>query len=360
MRKTQKAVRGKSRTPHGRKPRSKAVRGLVIAAVSFMSILSLLMIGGGVYVWRMVGLLSHNQGIDGEFADSIIPDPIDSRYENIDDYDIIEEGAASVAGIPVRTNTKSVSNYLLIGIDTRDPNSYKGLADSVIILTIDSARKEIKLTSILRDTLVTLPGRDRNGDGKDDYAKFNASYSYGGFTLLSKTIEQNFRLRIDKYITINFAAFRDTINEMGGVDIELTQAEARHIKVGDERKVYHLNGKKALDYSRIRKLDSDFGRTNRQRKMLTSMFKKAKTMSIGKLNTILNKTLPRVDTNMTANEFTVFVFNSVTYFGYTMEKTFHLPPDGKHKNAPEYGLGSILVLKDPAVVVTELHKFIYQ
>ncbi len=352
-------LNGKRRKPRGRKPHSKTARGLVIASISLLSVLSVLMIGVGVYFWRLYSLMGHNQGVTGDFIDSLVPEEMNKDYKDISDYTVIEEGASSVAELPVRTNTKNVQNFLLIGIDTRKSNSFIGLSDAVIILTIDTGRKEIKLTSILRDTLVSLPGRDRNGDGKDDYSKFNASYSLGGFNLLSKTIEQNFRLKIDKYITMNFAAFQEVVNYMGGVDIKLTQAEAKWIKVGSAADTYHLNGKKALSYARIRKLDSDFGRTNRQRKTLTAMFNKAKTMSIGNLNGILNKMLPRVDTNMTANEFTVFIFNSMTYFGYKMDKTFYLPQSGEYRNAPEYGLGSVLLLKDPAQAVTDLHKFIY-
>lgn len=344
------------RKPRGRKPHSKTVKGLVIAAISFMCVVSLLSIGSGIYIWRLFGLL--NTGDDPGFVDSL-PDEEDSGYEAIDDYTVIEEGAASVAEIPVRTDTKSIKNYLLIGIDTRQDTYKSALADSVIILTIDSKTKHIKLTSILRDTLVTIPGRDRNGDGKDDYAKFNAAYSYGGVELLAKTIEQNFRIKLEKHITINFAAFRNMIDEMGGVEIALTAAEAKWIKVGTQAKTYELNGKKALAYARIRKLDSDFGRTDRQRKTLKAMFAKAKTMSIGKLNTILNKMLPRVKTNISSNELTGLIFNSPTYFGYTMEKTFHIPPNGEYRSAPEFGLGSVLYLKDPASAVTEMHKFIY-
>ncbi|HCA30329.1 MAG TPA: hypothetical protein DEP23_12565 [Ruminococcaceae bacterium] len=345
------------RKTRGRKPHSKTVNGLVITAISLMSVLSLVFIGTGFYILHLFDIIGSDSADDVSYVDSL-PDEVDSGYEAIDDYKEIEEGAASVAEIPVRGNTKNIKNYMLIGVDSRRKN-FVGLADSNIILTLDSKNKQIKLTSLLRDTLVTIPGRDRNNDGKDDYAKFNASYAYGGFDLLSKTVEQNFRLKIDQYITVNFTAFTETIDKLGGVDIYLTAAEAKWIKVGTTAKVYHLNGGKALAYARIRKLDSDFGRTDRQRKMLTAMFKKAKGMSVGTLNSILNAFLPKVDTNISANELTGFVFNSSTYFSYTMDKTFHLPPNGEYRSAPEFGLGSVLYLKDPAHAVTELHKFIY-
>lgn len=344
--------------PRGRKPHSRAVRGLVVVAISLLSIMSLLLIGVGVLTLEKIGMVKFGPHESEDFVDSLIPED-ESGGEVISDYTEIEEGASDVFEIPVRGNTKSVTNILLIGVDSRT-GSYTGtLADANIILTIDKKNKAIKMTSLLRDTLVTIPGRDRNGDGKDDYAKLNAAYAYGGFDLLAKTIEQNFRLTIDKHITINFKAFEAAVDAMGGVDIELTSAEARWMKIGNEGKIYHLNGKKALAYARIRKLDSDFKRTDRQRNVLKALFGNAKKMSIGKLNSILDKMLPQVRTNMTPNQFTVFIFNSLTYFGYDMNETFRIPPDKEYSSKSISGVGSVLVLKDPAKTVTELHKFIY-
>jgi LCP family protein required for cell wall assembly len=341
-----------------RKRHSKTVRGLVIATISLMSFIALLCIGSGIYMWRLFSLVNYSPTESQDFVDSVPDEEENSGYEEIDDYEKIEEDAASVAEISVKGNTKNISNYLLIGVDSRK-NNFSGLSDAIIILTIDKKNKDIRLTSLLRDTLVTIPGRDRNRDGKDDYSKLNAAYAYGGASLLSKTIEQNFRLKIEKHITVNFHAFSAAIDAMGGIDIQLTSAEARHIKVGSTAKKYTLNGRYALDYARIRKLDSDFGRTERQRKVIGAMFEKAKTMNVAKLNNILNKVLPQVNTNMTVNEFMSFTLNSLTYFGYTMDKTYHIPPNGKYRSAPEFGLGSVLYMEEPAAAVTELHKFIY-
>lgn len=346
---------GKKRTEPKR--RGKAVRGIVTASVALMSILGLLCIGSGAYLWHLFGLVQYGPDVESYYEDSI-PEEEDSGYEEIEDYDKIEQGAASVAEISVKGNTKNISNYLLIGVDSRS-SSFRGLSDTIIILTIDKKNKDIRLASLLRDTLVTIPGRDKNGDGKDDYAKLNAAYSYGGASLLLKTIEQNFRLKIDKHITVNFKAFSAAINAMGGIDIELTAAEAQHIKIGSAAKKYTLNGHYALEYVRIRAIGTDFGRTERQRKAVRAMFEKAKTMNPAQLNSILNKVFPQVQTNMTINEFFGFTLNSFTYLGYTMDKTYHLPQRGKYHSAPELGLGAVLCMDDPAAAVIELHKFIY-
>ncbi|MDD3692896.1 MAG: LCP family protein [Oscillospiraceae bacterium] len=358
MKKTRNSGSRKRRV-RGRKPYSKAVRGLVITAISLLSIMSLFFICIGVYALGKIGLVKFGPQGSGDFIDSLIPDYV-SGVEEVSDYSSIEDGAASISEIPVRTNTKSVKNILLLGVDSRTGSYSSTLADAIMILTIDSKNKSIKLTSLMRDTLVTLPGRDRNGDGRDDYAKLNAAYAYGGFDLMYKTIEQNFRLRINQHITINFDAFRAAVNAMGGIDIELTAAEARAIKIANSGGKYHLNGNYALKYARLRKLaGDDFQRTSRQRTVIKALFEKAKKMSIGKLNTVLNEILPQVYTNMTRNEFTMFTINSLNYFGYSMDDTFRIPPDGQFSFKSVSGVGSVLLLNDPAKTITELHKFIY-
>lgn len=350
----------KSRRLHGRKTYSKKVRGLVITAISVLCVLSLVNISGGIYLWALFSRVSFDNGTNSdEYVDSLLPD--DSGLgsgEAIDTY-TIEQGASDVAQISVKGNTKYITNILLLGIDSRN-SSYKGSrSDTTIILTINRQNKTIKLTSILRDTMVTIPGHDWNGDGYDDYAKFNAAFAYGGFDLMSKTIEQNFRLKIDQYIAVNFEAFSAAVQAMGGVNMELTGPEAKIVKVGTTDATYHLNGEQALTYARIRHLDSDFGRTNRQRKLITALINKAKGMGIGTLNSILMKVLPQVRTNMTSNELFGFTANALSYSSYTMKGTFHLPEDGKYHGKTYKSIGAVLILNDPAKSVTAMQEFIY-
>ena len=356
--------------PPGRKPHGRGVKGVVIALIALLSILGILFILLGSYISVMVNRVVYDGEVSDEYVDSIAPDDIDPNesYDESDvlsDYTFIDDSATEVSKIPVREDTKNVKNYLLIGVDGRG-SSYSARSDTAIVLTINTEKKTIKLTSLMRDILVTIPGRDKDGDGKDDYGKFNWAYAFGGFDLMQKTIEQNFRLKIDKYIAVNFSAFEKAVDALGGVDIALTDAELAEVtrtssrpSATSEAGVYHLNGAQSLAYSRIRNLDSDFGRNNRQRKMIQAMFSEAKGMSIGQLNTLLNEVLPEVRTNMTPNELTGFAINSVTYFSYSMEETYYLPQSGTYSAKIDSSIGWVMLFNDPVKAITDLHKFIY-
>lgn len=364
--------------PKGGKPvkrhrYKKSVRVTVSILSSLMVVVSVLLMTAGGYVMHAMNLIVGDEEIDGNYVDSLPPDDedpdvsIDTSF-NPSDYDKSE-----VSKITLRGNTKDVTNLLLLGIDARTMKE-RGRSDSMIIVTINKKNKTIKLSSLLRDTAVTIPGRDKNGDGQDDYAKLNAAYAYGGFNLLSKTIEQNFRLKIDKYVGVNFVVFPIAVDAMGGIDIYMTAKEASKVcapgqkledwergfkKIGTESKVYHLNGYQALQYSRIRHIDSDFNRTGRQRKVIEQLIVKAKTMSFGTLNTILNQVLPQVATNMSGDELMGYALNAGSYANYAIDASFHLPENGKYKGWTLPGGGASLRLTDPVESVKSLHEWIY-
>ena len=364
--------------PKGGKPvkrhrYKKSVRVTVSILSSLMVVVSVLLMTAGGYVMHAMNLIVGDEEIDGNYVDSLPPDDedpdvsIDTSF-NPSDYDKSE-----VSKITLRGNTKDVTNLLLLGIDARTMKE-RGRSDSMIIVTINKKNKTIKLSSLLRDTAVTIPGRDKNGDGQDDYAKLNAAYAYGGFNLLSKTIEQNFRLKIDKYVGVNFVVFPIAVDAMGGIDIYMTAKEASKVcapgqkledwergfkKIGTESKVYHLNDYQALQYSRIRHIDSDFNRTGRQRKVIEQLIVKAKTMSFGTLNTILNQVLPQVATNMSGDELMGYALNAGSYANYAIDTSFHLPENGKYKGWTLPGGGASLRLTDPVESVKSLHEWIY-
>lgn len=347
----------------------KSVRvGVSILSV-FMTIVSLLMITAGGYIWNTMSLIRTDDDLMGEYPESLPPEE-DVSGETLTPEDM---QASEVSQISVKGNTSDVTNLLLLGLDGR--TSYKGSrSDTMMIVSINKQDKTIKLISLLRDTLVTIPGRDRNGDGLDDYAKLNAAFAYGGFDLLSKTIEQNFRLKIDKYIGVNFVTFPIAVDALGGIEIYMTAAEAGQVcqagqekerwesgfrAIGNKAQVYSLNGYQALQYARIRKIDSDFGRTNRQRKVIEQLMIKAKAMNIGTLNSILRQVLPEVLTNMSADELMGYAMNVGTYANYTIDASYHLPEDGGYRNKSVSSVGATLQLLDPPEAVRNLHQFIY-
>lgn len=144
----------------------------------------------------------------------------------------------------------------------------------MILVSVDYKHAKIKLTSFLRDSWVEIPSKGKK-------AKLNAACAYGGPQLLVDTIEYNFHIDIDHYVMVNFEMFTQIIDNLGGVEVEVTEKEAKFIRNTTRHKDMEsgdsvlLDGAKALVYCRIRKLDSDYMRTLRQRKVITALINKA-------------------------------------------------------------------------------------
>ena len=194
---------------------------------------------------------------------------------------------------PVKKKEREVVNILLIGQDSR--GGTRGRSDVMLLCSVNTKEKTITMTSFMRDLYVNIPGNGAN--------KLNAAYAYGGKKLLNETLLENFGVEVDANIEINFNNFELLIDWMGGVTVSLTQAEVNHLA---EYYDYHhlvvgrndLNGEEALAYSRIRQIDSDFQRTSRQRKVLSSLFEKVRNMDLIELMRVADVLLPLVKTDM--------------------------------------------------------------
>lgn len=179
-------------------------------------------------------------------------------------------------------------NILLIGQDRRSGES-RQRSDSMILVTFDKNRRTITMTSFLRDLYVQIPGYDGN--------RLNAAYAFGGMELLDETLETNFGVQVDANIEVDFSGFSSIIDTLGGVDINLTQAEADYM--GLSAGLQHMDGETALSYARIRYIDSDFGRTERQRNVLTSVYQNIRTLPITQIYALIDTIFPLLTTDMT-------------------------------------------------------------
>jgi len=198
-------------------------------------------------------------------------------------------------GIEKSKNTSSkIKNIVLFGIDQTEGDI--GRSDAIIVATVDSLHKKLKLTSISRDSYVNIEGHG--------YDKLNHAYAYGQEELAIKTINQTFGLDITDYAKVNFNNLKDIIDTLGGIDITVEDSE-----LGDLNGVIstsgrqHVNGTQALAYSRIRKNSGgDDSRTERQRMLLTEIFNKVSTVGILKLPSMVNDILPHVQTSLSTSE----------------------------------------------------------
>ncbi len=246
-----------------------------------------------------------------------------------------------------------VTSILLIGTDARDASSENGRSDSMILLSVNSRTRRIYLTSFMRDAYVQIPG---HGSGK-----LNAAYSYGGASLLMDTLEQNYNVSIDDYVTVSFSGFAGIIDAVGGVEVTLSDAEAKAVNdilisevnelLGKDREdgllrgggTLVLDGKQALSYARIRYVgNADFERTSRQREVMTAIFSKLKTSAVTAVPKLISSALPRMATNMPAPEMYLLSLRLPFLLGYDIEQQ-QIPADGTW-SGESVGGASVLVV----------------
>lgn len=231
-----------------------------------------------------------------------------------------------------------IINILLIGQDRREGQG-RQRSDAMILCTVNKEAKTLTMTSFQRDTYLQIPGYQDN--------RINAAYVFGGMPLLDETLYVNYGVQVDGNVEVDFNGFVKVVNMLGGVEIELTGSEAGVVNRANpawavKAGMNNLTGEQALEYARIRKLDNDFGRTNRQRKVLISLFNKCKGLSLTKLNALLDEILPMVTTDLSNQQiigYAVELFPLLTELTVT---TQHIPADGTYRGVRIRGM-SVLV-----------------
>ena len=320
-----------------------------------VEIIVLLLFIGGLYVYGQL-----NSKLDK------INQPVldDSKIKvNQEVQDSIDSQESTLTGY---------TTYALFGIDHRDKNTALGgeNSDTIIIASVNNDTKDVKLVSVYRDTLLNL--------GNDTYSKANAAYAYGEAEQAITMLNTNFDLNISEYATVNFNALTTIIDDLGGLDMDMSYAEIVHmnnycVETSEEtgkdytpielpdrpddieavQYHYHLNGVQATSYCRIRYTASlDMGRTERQRRVIQMIVSKAKSAGLGKIFKIMDDVFPMVTTSMTKDEILQLL---PTLIGYSVDDTTGFPSSFKFSNVK----GSIIVPTTLESNVIELHKFLY-
>ena len=289
-------VPSQSRTPKGKRKKKKSVKGKIFLAL--FSLLLILVLCLGVYGFSALNEINYEKRDDNKYV---------SQSELISD--------------------PAVKNILLIGCDARG-DVEGNRSDTMILLSIDTKTRKLKLTSFLRDSYVYIPEKGYSN-------KLNAAFSYGGQETLIDTLEYNFGVHIDNYVMVDFNAFRQLVNLLGGITVDgVTEKEAKYmreavkipsVKAGTNK----MNGKTALWYCRIRYIDNDFRRTERQRKVISAIIKKATKTDIITLIGICKKVLPNVSTDIPSTELMTLAVNAaLRYLWYDIDQQ-QIPADGE-------------------------------
>ncbi len=247
---------------------------------------------------------------------------------------------------------EGVTSILLIGSDSRTTGN-EGRSDAMILVTISDRTKTVRMTSLLRDMYVEIPGHDGN--------RLNAAYAYGGPELLLETIRHNFGVEVYRYAVVNFSAFAGLVDAAEGVELEISNEEVQWINAflneyNELRGMpmetdyldtslsgkLHLNGAQALAYSRNRFIGSDFGRTERQRKVLSAVLAKLPTAVIKNPRQLINGLFPNLTTNLTRLECTRLCTAAPKLLLYDAVQD-RVPLDGTYSNASIRGMSVLQV-----------------
>ena len=257
-----------SRKENGTKKKGRKLKAFGITVLVLLIILAIII--GGTF-WFISSKLGKIQQVD----------------LNEDDLSVSTEAAK---------NLSNFRNIAIFGIDSREDTYSKGnRSDCIIIASINNTTKEVKLISVYRDTYVQIEGH-----GLD---KITHAYSYGEAPLAIKTLNTNLDLNITEFVTVNFDAVKDIIDNIGGVTMNITSEEVSHIPGLSKAGTYNLTGEQALAYSRIRHATGgDYKRTERMRDVLTAVANKVKTFNISQLNKFVDFALPKIYTNITASD----------------------------------------------------------
>jgi polyisoprenyl-teichoic acid--peptidoglycan teichoic acid transferase len=346
-------------------------RGIKIALISLATIICLLLVFlltpfGRDFLWKSAtnyayGKMNYDQGLDVKIQD--VKDDVEEDVKLL----------PKVTDTPVKWETQpqdgarkedGVINILLLGEEAIDSGNSRGRTDLMIIATMNTKEKTCKLTSLMRDMLVQIPGYKDN--------KLNAAYQIGGIPLLYKTIEQNFDLKPDGYMLVDFNNFEGIINKLGGVKITLTPEEAsylnttnyiskpeyRNVKAGTQI----LNGNQALGYCRIRyvatgdKQLNDFGRTSRQRVVLNAIFEQYKSKSLPELAMLLNDILPLITTDIEKEDFETYLRTALS-MGLSEIQNLRIPADQTFEEG--YVRKMSVLIPDLQENTKILHEFIF-
>ncbi|MBQ3517827.1 MAG: LCP family protein [Clostridia bacterium] len=331
-------------------PKKKKKAGKVL--LSIVLVLAIL-VGGGYFALHSFFNqfsfvpMEEQTGASAQPTQGMIEEPT-MRIENPElsladeEYDtLIELLEANAAGNSIVMADENVWNVLLIGADEALAEG-TARSDSMILVSVSHYTDTIVLTSILRDSYLKIP---ENG-----YNRINAALPYGGVALLAETIESNFGIHVDNYAMLDFALFKDVIDAIGGVYLTPTEDETEYINelmvlldredllIDTPNELTHFNGVQALYYARIRKMDSDVHRTERQRKVLLAAKDRVLSMELTQLLDLVKEFMPRIVTDIDSKTCISLLFSAYKMLQEYSIEQHCMPMEGTYSDTYVYGM----------------------
>lgn len=337
----------KNLTDRQKRVRRRRRRSTLSRVMFALEIIVLVVLMGGLFVYAKLGKLNHET----------------INEEELDVNESVTENQVM----------KGYTTIALVGIDSRDDELKSDWnSDTMIIASINNDTKKVKLVSVYRDTYLCL-GEDE--DGNNSYGLANSPYCTGGAKKMINMLNKNLDMNISDFVTVNFQAVAETVELLGGIDVEMKKEEVVHLNnycvetskvtgmdytpLEEIEGVHHLNGVQAVAYARIRKTSgNDFRRAARQREVIYKIVEKAKNSSIATLNTVLDKIFPMIYTSLTEKE---ILSMGMDMLSYDIEDQTGFPFDHLYgdtvKEAMD-GVDCVLPITLESNVI-KLHEFLY-
>lgn len=337
----------KNLTDRQKRVRRRRRRSTLSRVMFALEIIVLVVLMGGLFVYAKLGKLNHET----------------INEEELDVNESVTENQVM----------KGYTTIALVGIDNRDDKLKSDWnSDTMIIASINNDTKKVKLVSVYRDTYLCL-GEDE--DENNSYGLANSAYCTGGAKKMINMLNKNLDMNISDFVTVNFQAVAETVELLGGIDVEMKKEEVVHLNnycvetsevtgmdytpLEEIEGVHHLNGVQAVAYARIRKTSgNDFRRAARQREVIYRIVEKAKNSSIATLNTVLDKIFPMIYTSLTEKEILSMGMNMLSY---DIEDQTGFPFDHLYgdtvKEAMD-GVDCVLPITLESNVI-KLHEFLY-
>lgn len=287
------------------------------------------------------------------------------KTEQIDKITIDESDIVINEKVTESVTMKGYRNIALFGVDATNGALGKGTrTDTIMVASINEDTSDVKIVSVFRDTFLNV--------GNDTYNKANSAYAKGGPEAAINMLNMNLDLNITDYVTVGFAGLVDTIDELGGVEIEVDSSEISHLNnyqigISDNLKrsytpvkstgLQKLDGLQATAYCRIRYTKGDdFKRAERQREVLMAVAEKAKKASVSTLNSVANKVFPNVSTSLSLEEI-ISLLGSITQ--YSIGETAGFPFESNRATGTIGKTGSSVVPMSLEQNVKLLHEFLF-
>lgn len=232
-----------------------------------------------------------------------------------------------------------VFNVLLVGTDSRDPAAESGRSDTMMLVSFNEEENKATIASFMRDSLLEIPGYGTT--------KLGHSYAYGGAGLTINTINQTYDLDIQNYVTINFDNLENVIDKLGGIEVPITAEEAKLYNQYGYTDIYEgvnvLNGEEALMHARNRTLDSDFGRTRRQRSVMNGIYRKVMAeKDPASIMSLIQYCLTQVKTNMDVDTIYEMATKVLTIDNLTVQQ-ISVPAAGTYSGGTYNGMSVLNV-----------------